>query len=154
MLSIRPASLKGHDFLRAWIAHLALCIAVPSGIEICSFLIGKEDAFTYTRLTPAEATTALQDLLALYATLHATPLPLFPETSLVFAEYSLNIGGRKKKDPLVAAKGRWLDGDWPESRDPWNALVWRDAPEPLGEDFAQLALAVFTPLFNHRTPLK
>ena len=154
LLSIRPASLKGHDFLRAWIAHLALCIAVPSGIEICSFLIGKEDAFTYTRLTPAEATTALQDLLALYATLHATPLPLFPETSLVFAEYSLNIGGRKKKDPLVAAKGRWLDGDWPESRDPWNALVWRDAPEPLGEDFAQLALAVFTPLLNHRTPLK
>lgn len=158
LLSIRPAALKGRDFLRAWIAHLALCVAVPPGIEPCSFLIEDKGAFTYCKLTPAEATTALQDLLALYAALHAKPLPLFPESSMAFTEYSLNIGGRKTADPLDAAKGKWLGGQFstgkPESRDPWNALIWRDAPEPLGEDFAKLALAVFTPLLNHRTPLK
>ena len=158
LLSLRPATLKGRDYLRAWISHLVLCAAKSHGVEPRSILIGDNGVSEYGQVPAEEATQLLLELLALYATIHEKPVPLFPESSLEFAIYTLNLGGKKKKDPVDAARLKWFGGQYaagkPESRDPWNALVWRDDPEPLGEEFARISLAVFSLLLKNLTSRK
>ncbi len=158
LLSLRPATLKGRDYLRAWISHLVLCASEPTGLHPRSILIGDDGAFEYAKVPCEEASQHLLALLELYATLHEKPIPLFPESAHDFATYSLNIGGRKKKDPHEAAASKWFGGQYavgrPESRDPWNSLVWRDEPNPLGDEFARISLAVFSPLLNYLTSRK
>ena len=158
LLSLRPAALKGRDYLRAWISHLVLCAAEPSGVELRSILVGDKGACEYGAITSGEATRLLHELLSLYATVHEKPLSLFPESSFDFATYTLNLGGSKRKDPHDAAALKWFGGQYaagrPESRDPWNALVWRDTTDPLGDEFAKLSLAVFSPLLKNLTSRK
>lgn len=155
LLSLRPATVKGRDFLRAWIGHIVLCAAQPPGVPQRSILIGEKASFEYHSIPAPEALAYLETLLSIYERLHANAVPLFPESSLAFADYELNPGSRKKA-PQTAAEERWLGGGYGPARgerdDHWNALVWRDT-DPLGEAFAQLARDVFGPLLKHRTPL-
>ena len=156
LLSLRPATLKGRDFLRAWISHVVLCAAQPPGVPQRSILIGEKASFEYHKIPAAEATSIFETLLTVFTQLHAAAIPLFPESSLAFADYDLNPGSRKKS-PLSAAEDRWFGssfgGGKAESADAWNALVWRDVADPLSGAFPQLARDVFGPLLKYRVTL-
>lgn len=152
LLSLRPATPKGHDLLRAWISHIILCAAQPPGVPQRSIVIGEKASFEYHSIPAPEALAYLQTLLSIYERLHANAIPLFPESSLAFADYELN-PGKRTKSPQTAAEERWIDSRYNSERDDhWNAFVWRDT-NPLDKAFAKLARDVFGPLLKHRTPL-
>ena len=155
LLSLRPATLKGHDFLRGWISHVVLCASQPPNVPPRSILIGEKSCCEYGKLPAAEATGILETLLTIYEQIHSNAVPLFPESSLAFADYEMNPGSRKKT-PQSAAEDRWFGSRFvsgnAERDDDWNALVWRDT-HPFGDEFARIARAVFGPLLKNRTEL-
>ncbi len=155
LLAMRPAKLKGHDFLRAWIQHLVLCIVAPAEVNARTVLIGKQDTFEFRAVPPGDAVAHLHALLILAAVPFSKPLPLFPCSSLAFADYKLDQTGRKTRPPIDVASDQWFGSrhTQAEAEDEWNALVWRDVPDPLNEEFERVALAVFAPLLKHRTKL-
>jgi exodeoxyribonuclease V gamma subunit len=157
VLHLRPAALRARDLLRSWLSHLVLCVTGPHEVPRRTVLVGMDKAFAFDALTAAAAQALLESLVALRARATSEPLPLFPESSLAYAEYGLNLDGSKRTDPLKIARERWAGSDFKagksEREGAWNALVWRGVADPLGEDFQRLALAVFEPLLRNRVPL-
>jgi exodeoxyribonuclease V gamma subunit len=150
----RTANTHGGDLLAAWISHLALCLARPAGYPLRTAIIGTDGTYTFPALSAEAAATTLPPLLELYARAHAEALPLFPKSSLAYAEKLL----AKPGDPaaaLTAAGTAWNGNSFQRTRgeadDEWNALLWREHANPLGADFQQLAIAVFGPLLQHLT---
>jgi exodeoxyribonuclease V gamma subunit len=152
LVSYRPGKLRARDRLAAWLAHLTLCAAAPVNIPLRTVAIGADLAVAFPTLEPKTARQQLAQLLALYERVQSEALPLFPESSLVFVEYRLNLSGNLSRKPIYAAEDRWHGSKFspqpPESDDPWNALVWRGQGDPLNEDFERIALAVFEPLLR------
>jgi exodeoxyribonuclease V gamma subunit len=158
ILSVRPAHVKGRHLLHAWIKHLALCAASPTGIQHHSILISPDETQGFASLSAADAIAELGRLLEIYASMHERPLPIFPDASHAFADYDLNTSGSKRTDPLSKARTEWfgapLQAGRSESREPWNALVWRDVADPLESEFQELARQIFYPLLNSRVSLE
>ena len=152
LLHIRSAKLGGKDLLKAWVQHVALSAARPSGVERKTVIISKDSPVEILDVSKGDAVAILQGLLTIHDALHSRPLPLFPKASRAFAEYSLNLSGRLKESPSVKAATTW-SGDQSsgggEKNEPWNRLVWRDHENPLGEEFQSIAMLVFEPLLKH-----
>jgi len=150
----RTANTHGGDLLAAWISHLALCLARPAGYPLRTAIIGTDGTCTFPALSAEEAGATLLPLLELSTRAHAEALPLFPKSSLAYAETLL----ARPDDPaaaLTAAGAAWNGNSFQRTRgeadDEWNALLWREHPNPLGVDFQQLAMVVFGPLLQHLT---
>ncbi len=151
MVCHRAASIHGGHLLSAWLSHLALCATQPDGYPKRTVVVGTDDAFAFSPLSPTAATSALLPLLDLYTRAHAEPLPLFPKTSHAFAA-KLSAESSEIEKALTAATTAWKGNTFTstpgESGDQWNALIWQSHPNPLGEEFQRLAMAVFGPLLQ------
>lgn len=128
----RCAPAGVHDFLAAWIEHLCLNAASPAGVRPETRIVARDGVF---RLHPvAEPRPLLAALLAGYRRGLSAPLPFYPRTAW-------------KRETGNASQWR---GAWQyESADPWWRLALRGQPEPLGEEFAQLAAGLLGPLLAH-----
>ena len=152
-LLYRCATLKAKDVLRAWLLHLAVCVADPAS-PATTTLIGEDGLREYA--TSPDARAVLEDLLGLYWQGLSTPLKFFPNAALAFAEAELK--SRRKKpsknarSPLGKARVEWDGSDFPkrkgEKEDAHFALCFRDA-DPLDEEFMALARRVFDPVLQH-----
>lgn len=142
----RPAKLKGPDMLRLWVLHLA---ARAANLGVRSAHVARDDVFRAPSLDPAEAQRILNDLAQLYVRGMAAPLPLFPRSSLAYAQK--RCAGKDHGASLAAALAQW-DGNMAveaEKDDACLAMVYRDK-EPDWEEFKALALQVFGPLLENR----
>ncbi len=154
LIQQRPAKLKAKDLLRAWLSHLLLCATAPAGLQPRTVLVAEDAAFAFTKLPAAAATAELSALLALYEQAHREPLRFFPQTSLTFAEREIAKPAADKNADSAAATWHGSDfGPRGECEDEWNALIWRNTPAPLDEDWRALALAIFRPLLAARENL-
>ncbi len=147
----RPADLRAKDFLRAWLTHLILCAAAPSGVAPRTLIIGKTPKsgpgeFEFT--APADPMEPLRDILAIYRAAQCEPVRLFPECALAFVET------KPPKDPRAAAYSEWSsDNDFArtESDDEWNAFFFAHEPSPLDASLERWAVKIFQPLLAHRS---
>jgi len=110
--------------------------------------IGTDDSFPAPEA--ADARSLLEGLLRLYTQGMRAPLPLFPRTSLAFAEARFT--GRKPKEraeALQLALRQWEGGYMvsPERDDPHLAFLFRDA-DPDWERFADVAEEIYAPLLG------
>jgi len=145
IVTCRPAKTKSSDMLRLWVRHLA---ATASGHAARSMHIGTDDCFPAPEAPNAR--NLLEGLLRLYTQGIRTPIPLFPRTSLAFAEARFK--GRKPKErpeALQQAMRQWEGGYMvsPERDDPHLAFLFRDA-EPDWERFADVAEEIYGPILG------
>ncbi|WP_028578441.1 exodeoxyribonuclease V subunit gamma [Desulfomicrobium escambiense] len=145
IVTCRPAKTKSPDMLRLWVRHLA---ASAAGHAVQSIHIGTDDCFTAPEAPGAR--NMLEGLLRLYTQGMRTPIPLFPRTSLAFAEARFT--GRKPKErpeALMQALRQWEGGYMvsPERDDPHLAFLFRDV-EPDWERFADVAEEIYGPILG------
>jgi exodeoxyribonuclease V gamma subunit len=144
----RAASLKAKDLLHAWVRHLALQLSGAAPRE--TLLFASDAAWRFTPRDDAPA--LLADLLALYREGLRSPLPFFPTTSLAYATHTLDPTGRKRDDPVTAARKVWAGSSHRrgESEDPWFRLCF--PADPLDTPWQHLATRLFAPLLATRQP--
>jgi exodeoxyribonuclease V gamma subunit len=131
--------------LRLWVRHLA---ASATGHAAQSMHIGTDDCFPAPEAP--DARNLLEGLLRLYTQGAHAPIPLFPRTSLAFAEARFK--GRKPKErpeALMQAMRQWEGGYMvsPERDDPHLAFLFRDT-EPDWECFADVAEEIYGPILG------
>jgi exodeoxyribonuclease V gamma subunit len=146
IVTYRPAKLKGPDMLRLWVLHLA---ARAANLDICSAHVAKGGIFRAPDVDPADAQNILNDLSSIYARGMTTPLPLFPRTSLAYAEK--RCAGKDHDTSLAAALMQW-NGNMvvqAEKDDVHLSMIYRDE-EPDWEEFATVAEQVYGPLLESR----
>ena len=149
-VQLRYARLRAKDLLRSWIYHLICCHAGPADYQGTSFLICKDAAVQFDRVT--DSGPILQDLLGLFHQGLELPIHFFPESSYEYAEHLLN----KAASELAAlnkAKRKWRGSQFAdyatgESNDPYYDLCFRQS-EPLDQVFEDIAVQVFSPLLAH-----
>ncbi len=145
IVTCRPAKTKSSDMLRLWVRHLA---ASATGLAAQSMHIGTDECFPAPEAP--DARNLLERLLRIYTQGMRAPIPLFPRTSLAFAEARFT--GRKPKErpeALVQAMRQWEGGFMvsPERDDPHLAFLFRDV-EPDWERFADVAEEIYGPILG------
>ncbi len=143
----RAAKIKPAAHLRLWIEHLALQLAdLPEAKT--SWLIAEDEIWKFDEVPDAEK--ILQQLLEIYFLGLTKPLPFFPASSFAFAN------PKGKKSPAEKAQEKWEgndDDDYSksDSQDPYFNLCFRNVPNPLDEEFQELAEKMVAPLLAHQT---
>jgi exodeoxyribonuclease V gamma subunit len=143
---------KGEAHLKLWIEHLLLQLAGWDGPK-SSYLIGEDETWEFQEV--ANARELLGSLLELYLKGLAAPLPFFPKSSFA---YAIGPGPRTSKTAADLALESWEgneDDEFQEGEleDPYFNLCFRSHPDPLGQEFQELAAQVVGPLLSHQTKL-
>lgn len=144
LVRYRYAKVKARDRLRLWLEHLVLAAADPGGE---SLLIASDRIL---RFRPVEnPLLLLSTLLRRYREGLCRPLPLFGQASFKYAEAVAR--GTEDSSALLSARSAWQGGDYlrGDEDDPHHRLCYRHG-DPLVSPFAELALEVFAPLFDHQ----
>jgi exodeoxyribonuclease V gamma subunit len=141
----RTAKVNPKDYLRAWIAHLALC-ASDGGKEPQTVLIGRDVVVTFRPVPSARA--ELQSLCQLFWQGLTLPLPFFPASAMALIEAE----STGSKDPLAKARSKW-HGAWRQEGEKDNVFIARcfNVRDPLDDRFVEIARVVFRPMLQHRT---
>jgi exodeoxyribonuclease V gamma subunit len=149
LFHFRYADLRAKDHLQLWINHLILKVVSGKNDTRESTLIGRDRTWTYRPAENAEA--ILEQLLFIYWKGLSVPLKYFPDSSHLFAEQHL-IKGKSRAEALRATRPVWAGSDYGhgESEDRYYQRCFGDR-NPLDEEFQQMAVLVYEPLFRHRT---
>ena len=144
LLRYRLGRTRGRDYLDLWICHLLLNAMAPDEVERMSHWLAEDREVTMPPVYEAEA--LLQDLLTWYWQGLRRPLPLFPESSLAYAQ-ALQ---QQASEPLAAARKCWASSDYQrgEDADAYYQLALREQ-DPLDGLFVVVAEAVFAPLLTY-----
>ena len=141
---IRYARQRAKDLLKTWIHHLACCHAAPTGSPQTGFLICKDSAVQFERVT--DSRKILQDLLGLFQEGLILPIHFFPESSHEYAEHLLKKTAHEQA-ALKKASRKWLGSEFAkhakgESEDPYYDQCFRHS-NPLDAAFEDIAVRVF-----------
>lgn len=156
------SKLGGHQELSLWLRHLVLNWLQPAGYPRVSVLIGhpaRKQGPAEVRFRPLDGAAAiLRRLVNLYRAGQGTPLPFFPHASRRYAEAI-----RRNTEPARALEQarKAYEGDAYGRGDRADEYVQQafGGTDPLQPDvcspgiptgFADLAVAVFAPLLDHR----
>ncbi len=133
LLRHRYDDVRPVDRLEAWLAHLLLCAAPPSGVALQTTWHARDGVL---RLPAAErAHETLRELLRLYRLGLTRPLQFFPKSAWSYIES----GGNAR-----AAATTWRSAHRPgEDADAAYQLALRGIHEPLAGEFQACAAAVF-----------
>jgi exodeoxyribonuclease V gamma subunit len=154
LVDFRYAKISPKHELRLWLWHLLLnwargpCRAVLVGRS------SKGGADTLTFRPVADPPELLRPLLGLYRDGRRYPLPLFPQTSHVYACERI-LKRRSEADALRAACTAHTKPDFADGKDAYVQQIygtterWREEREG-GASFAEVAQLVFAPLLEHR----
>lgn len=141
-----PSRLSGKQQLSLWFEHLILSAAGLPDQGESTLLVLDNEKISFPPLPADQAKEYLGKLLSLVWQGSCEPLPLFPNTSLSFAETESMELARK----IWGEKG---SHSHPESDDPAYTLCFGET-DPLDERFQKLAQLVFVPLIRHRSILR
>ena len=149
-LCLRPATVKGGDFLQAWLRHL-LWHAQPGANAAGTAVVGSDKGKLeqYTLTAPNDAAAHLSDLLELFWLGQSAPLRLFPQSSHAFAK-------KIQSDPgaiapaMKVAKEKWEGSEFsfPEKDDDYYDLCFRHTDPLEGDEFSDTARRVFGPFLE------
>jgi exodeoxyribonuclease V gamma subunit len=144
----RCGKTRVKDRLRLWVSHLLLNRLAPPAIALESWFLAEDGSLRLLRVAGAAA--ILGHLAELYWAGCRRAVPLLPESSYAFAVRVARDGSREAA--WGAARTAWAENEFTgrgEETDPYHRLAFRDR-EPIDEEFAALAEAVFLPLLAHQ----
>lgn len=147
LMAYRPATVKAADYLELWVRHLLLNALAPEGVSCASHWLGTDQEVILNPVTaPLDC---LQHLLECYWRGLRRPLPFFPKSAWAYVQ-ALDKG---RNSAELAARAAWEGNEfngWPgEGDNVYHQLAHRGG-EPLGDEFADLAVSIFGPLLEHR----
>ena len=148
---VRYARKRVKDILNSWIYHLVFCLEAPPEYHQTSFLICKDSALEFDPVP--ESRRFLKELIGLFRRGWEEPIHFFPDASYEYAKHRLQNAG-SDQSALNKAGKKWQGGDSAkryakaESEDPYYDLCFRHL-DPLDDEFAKIAMKVFTPLIAH-----
>jgi exodeoxyribonuclease V gamma subunit len=134
----RYDDLRAGDVLAAWIPHLALCAAVPAGVQPQTRWLSLGG--TLQLRPPEQPAELLSQLLRLYRRGLCEPLEFFPKSAWSYVENG---------ESLATARRAWVptrDRPFAEGADPAYRLALRGRGDALAGQFHELALQVFAPV--------
>jgi exodeoxyribonuclease V gamma subunit len=138
----RPALLKGRDLLRLWLEHLVLNILAPSDCMLTSYHAAADTVACFRPV--AEPRPILTRLVDLYLQGLCEPLHFFPESALAWYEAE-----QSGSDGMQQAWKCWQPGYNRSGEGEDTAyLIGLRGRQPLDIRFAELAAAVYGPLFR------
>lgn len=144
LVRFRCDDLRDIDYLNAWLQHLLLCSARPHGVRLQTRHLAFNEDLGFGEIGKEEAQAHLASLLRLYGEGLLRPVPFFRKSAWVYLE------GKGMGD----ARSKWAGGygskSAAEGADIWHALAWRGENDPLGDEFREIAKAVYGPLIGHR----
>jgi exodeoxyribonuclease V gamma subunit len=142
-LFFRCAKLKARDLLNAWVHHLAANCVTRGRVTTLLFEDGR------SRLAPPDDPAGLLGaLLEFYWEGLRAPLKFFPESALAFATAERE----GKPAPLEKARAAWEGNDFTKVRGEQEDAAFDccfRGTDPLDDEFAAQARAVFGPLLTH-----
>jgi exodeoxyribonuclease V gamma subunit len=154
LVRYRYARLKGSDFLRTWILHLALNAFAPDNYPRTTLILGLEEKkggeCTLCRFSPVETGEALLgELLDIYWEGLMSALHFFPESSWTYAR-CLNGIARGPQEAVRRARKTWSGSEWErgECEDPYYKICFGDR-DPLDHEFEELSTRILQPLLEH-----
>lgn len=138
----RPGRSRPADRIGAWIRHLIMnCTAEP---KKNTYLLTTDRSCIY--VPPRNPHEILTKLTAVFRRGMLKPLPIFPRSSLMYAQ-RIAAGD----EPAAARRkvwGEWEDYRYPEKNDVHYDLCF-PYTDPFDDEFADLALTVFGPMLDH-----
>lgn len=139
------------EYALAWMRHLVLCAQTEDAAARHTVVLGFDETVSFP---PVEnARNHLRDWLEIYHAAHRLPPPLFPKTSLVYAEILRKQASREDaaENALQAARKVWLGSDRSTGERDYDSVraVWR-GNDPFGDTFEALARQLFLPLVAAR----
>ena len=143
----RSGRIRARDQLDLWIRHLLLLVAEHQRSPLVSEYCGWAESCRFAEV--AEAPKYLRALIAYYRQGQLSPLALFPETGLAYAEAK-----KTSFDPshwLDKAQVVWVGSQYREGegRDEENTLIYGENFS-LDNEFVTVTEHVFEPLVRHR----
>jgi exodeoxyribonuclease V gamma subunit len=151
LVQYRFTNVRGRDLLRLWLCHLLLCRCGPDSSGKRSLLFGKNEGLAFEPIPGGEK--SLEDLVLIFEKGLVKPVHFFPDTSLAYARAVIE-RNTSREAAVAAARRVWqTDGErWGgESDDAYYRRCF-EGQDPLDEEFRDLALTVFAPLFAARRP--
>ncbi len=152
LVQYRFSNIRGRDLLRLWLCHLLLNRCGPDSSEKQSLLFGKDGSVLFEPLPIGEK--SLEDLVLIFEKGFVKPLHFFPDTSLAYARAIIE-RNTSQEAAMGSARRVWQgDGEYRagESVDAYYRRCFEDQ-DPLDEEFRNLSLTVFGPLFAVQRPL-
>jgi exodeoxyribonuclease V gamma subunit len=153
---LRQGGLVRVDFRRfsaghligAWIEHVVLCCAPPSGMTLATKQLFRDELVTLS--PPADPQAVLADLLEAYAEGQHHPLPFYPKSSFTLVDEEKGLTQARK-----AFNGSDYSTAVAESSYAAVKLAVRGVPDPLGQAFQDLSRRLLGPLMTalQRGPL-
>lgn len=140
----RPAQLKAKDYLKFWLTHLALSLGGHPPYPTKSILIGSDHRVELDKV--GRAGDILAKLIDVFRQGLLRPIPFFPQTSWTYVKA---INENKTDQAMIYAERSWIGGERGrgEGEDQYYQACFGKAA-PLGDEFKQLALEVFSPLLD------
>lgn len=146
LLQYRPANVKAKDLLGIWIKHLLLNSAPNGCCPRVSFYFGKDYMYKFTAVD--NSTDLLARLIHFYSGGLVTPLKLFPESSLAYAESIMRNKSNDQARNAAALKWSGTDKFRGESEDLYYRLCFKQV-DPLDNEFREIAIDIFKPLLEN-----
>jgi exodeoxyribonuclease V gamma subunit len=149
LLRFRPTGVKPKDRLRTWVHHLLLGTIKPEGYPDTSVFLGHDRQCKYSPV--ANGRELLAGLARFYLEGLTRPWKLFPEASWSFARAVVE-EKKTTQAAMLAARSDWRGSEHKRGdlQDPYMELCFGRTESPLDEQFQRAALAVYTPLLEHR----
>jgi len=153
MLLVRPGRIRGVDIARIALERALLppSQAARPSASVLGFGEGRAVA-CYTLAEFANEREWIEKLLGWYMRGMRQPVHAFPNCARAFAEAWVK---GKGASPSQAAEKAWLEGEYPEGIDAFNALISRHRGEAvLDEQFEAFASEVYVPLHRMLAKVK
>ena len=151
LIQIQYARKKSKYLLNTWIYHLLLHNMIEDKKRVKSFLILKNAAWEF--MPVLKYRNILKSLIQLYWDGMSEPLHFFPESSFEYAR-KIILKNQSKQAALNSGKNKWTGSDFArgESEDPYFERCFGKT-DPLDQEFQQISVDVFAPLFAHCTDI-
>jgi len=153
LLNYQFSNNKGKVLLENWLKHLILNTLRPRDNKLDTVVIFRTkppkvgiEKITLTSITKDQAEKNLQDLLAIYTLGLAKPLPFFPDASFKFTE-NLILKNRSDFEAITLIKASFFNKDFGEFSNPYTSYFFNE-DNVLNDDFKDLAVKVYAPIFN------
>jgi exodeoxyribonuclease V gamma subunit len=161
LIQYRTSGLRGKDRLRTWITHLVLNslefeevprTSMTAGLKPYKGQAADWEAWEYPPVENAKE--ILENLLSIYRSGLARPLPFFPESSFIYMESRL-LKKSSREEAIARARSKWMGSDYSrgEGDDAYFQLCFKDRT-PLDEEFEFLSEEVYAPMIRSQQSLE
>lgn len=152
LVQYRFSNIRGRDLLSLWLCHLLVGRCGPDSSDKRSLLFGKDGCVVFEPVP--DGGKPLEDLVLIFENGLVKPVHFFPDTSLAYARAVIE-RNTSQEAATGSARRVWQgDGEYfaGESDDAYYRRLF-EGQDPLDEEFRDLALTVFEPLFAARRSL-